>query len=672
MGRAGKVSFTLGDRGGVTDGLWRRTHGMVSRRARIRLGAAVGISGAIAVAAAFVPAAPAGATTSSPGTLRPAASQRSVGTDALHLRAMPVGTVTFGRRHGRLTARAVMYGLTAGSSHAVKLQIPGRAWGVRFSRLTANSVGQADVTLHSHFTGHLRGGSRLRIYMGTGKSRIAREPIAMTRRLSHPAEGPHRLHSVEVSRRGVSYGTPRGRAAISYNSKRKTLTVTVNASGVTPGRHAAHIHLGSCMSQGPVKYMLKDLVANHRGRIVHATRVFTKVTAPIPASGWYLNIHQGNSGNILKNGQPTIFFRPLLCSNIRTNASIVSILRTGDIVTGVRGAAHGNVVLTGSASASGSQTVPFLYRGTLSKAATGPAVSVLTPRFPHVTSATFYGPDTHAFNPASIPGGQVRAVGSYQSSSAPTGVLNQGMIYRGPVNGSGGSWTSIVVPADGAHTTGHARACPTPRTHCFVMDTIAHSTMGNLVVGNYDLNPSVPGGVASGNGFIYNLATHRWTLLSLRGSMSSLSTLYGIWQDGGAGSPRYTLAGGSSDRGNQRAFLMNYNARTGAFGKPRYYTYGNRPALATHFDGITTVRGGFNLVAISSAQSSSMAFVPVTHHGRRFGPAKWHPVNVAASPLCSAGCSSVTGNTVYTNHVMGICVQASSKAINSYLATLSR
>jgi hypothetical protein len=37
------------------------------------------------------------------------------------------------------------------------------------------------------------------------------------------------------------------------------------------------------------------------------------------------------------------------------------------------------------------------------------------------------------------------------------------------------------------------------RRRCFVMDTIAHSTMGNLVAGNYDLNPSVPGGVVSGN-----------------------------------------------------------------------------------------------------------------------------------------------------------------------------
>ena len=38
--------------------------------------------------------------------------------------------------------------------------------------------------------------------------------------------------------------------------------------------------------------------------------------APIPAHGWYLNIHQGSSATILSNGQPTIFFRPLLCADI--------------------------------------------------------------------------------------------------------------------------------------------------------------------------------------------------------------------------------------------------------------------------------------------------------------------------------------------------------------------
>jgi hypothetical protein len=665
------VSLAVSSNRATAGGSCRRSRGPKPRLAWIRPGAAIGASAVMMAAAALTLAGPAAASAGRTGTAGPAAAHRPLAASHLHLRAMPAGRVTLGRHHGRLTVHTVMFGLTPGSSHAVRLRVPGRARAVRFSRLRANGVGQAVSTLHSRFSGRLRRGSRLLVHLGVGGSRVAREPIAVTRRLRHRFHRAHRLIPVEVSRRGIGYGTPRGRATIAYNARRQRLTVSVTASGLTPGRHAAHIHVGSCRKQGAVRYMLRDLVASRRGRIRHAVRVFTHVTKPVPASGWYLNIHQGNSNNILSGGQPTIFFRPLLCADINGSPSITSILRSGDIVTGVRGAAAGNVVLTGSVSTgSGPQMAPFLYRGRLSGAA-GAAVSVLSPGFPGVTSATFYGPDTHSFNPAGIPAGQVRAVGSYQSSSAPAGVVNEGMIYRGPVSGSGGSWTSIDVPAHGAHTAGHARACPRRRPHCFVMDTIAHSTMGNLVVGNYDLNPTVPGGVASGNGFIYNMTKHQWTLLRLGGSMSSLTTLYGIWQDGGPGSSHYTLAGGSSDRGNQRAFLMSYSERTGTFGRPRYFTYGNAPALFTHFDGITAVRGGFDLVAVSSAQAASMAFVPVRSHGRKFGPARWYPIPVAHSPLCAGGCTHVTGNTVFRNHVMGIYVPASSP-VKSYLATISR
>ena len=584
---------------------------------------------------------------------------------------MPTGTVSFGRgNHGHLTVRAHLFGLTPGSAHQVALVIPGRSLTIRFSPLTASSAGQADRVLRSGFAGPVPRGSRLLVRMGAHGGRVGSEPIAETRRLNHPGHRPHRLIAVEVSPGSMSDGTPRGHATITYDARLQTLTVTVSASGVTPGPHAAHIHVGSCQSQGPVRYMLRDLVASRRGRIAHAVRVFRNVTSPIPARGWYLNIHQGNSGDILSNGQPTIFFRPLICANIGTGA-ISPILRPGDVVTGVRGATNGTVVLTGGkATGNGTQNDPFLFRGRLTSAAAGASVSILRPPFRGVTSATFYGPDTHSFNPNDIPNGKVRAVGSYISSSAPAGVVNQGMIYLGPVTGPPGSWRSIDVPADGARTVGHVRACPRTRGKCLVMDTIAHSTMGDLVVGDYDLNPAVHGGVISANAFIYHLSRHQWTLLRLGGSMSSQTTLYGIWQDGGDTSPNYTLAGGSRASGHKRAFLMNYNERTGRFGTPEYFSFGHGPALVTHFEGITAVPGGFNLVAGSSAQASSMAFIPFNARTGRFGTARWHPVSVTASPLCAAGCSLVTGNTVYKNLVMGLYLTAGSALPGSYLATV--
>ena len=360
---------------------------------------------------------------------------------------------------------------------------------------------------------------------------------------------------------------------------------------------------------------------------------------------------------------------PALASPARAahsrGGSITSILRAGNTVTGVRGSGGDGVVLTGLAATSGGSQAAFLFRGRLAAAA-GAAVSVLHPAFRQVTSSTFYGPNTHLFNPRAIPRGQVRAVGSYLSSAAPSGVRNQGMIYLGPVSGRGGSWTSIDVPSYGRHVTGHVRACPRSRRQCHVMDTIPHSTMGNLVVGNYDLNPTVRGGLVSGNAFIYNITTRQWTLLRMHGSLSTKSTFYGIWQDGGPGSPRYTLAGGSSARGGQRGFLINYNERTGAFGRPAFYVNNNRPTAFTHFDGITAVRGGFHLVAISNGHSPALVSVPV--RGRFFGRARWSPVNVGASGLCP--CTAVTGNTVWRNHIMGLYIRKNSSATHTYLATI--
>jgi hypothetical protein len=113
---------------------------------------------------------------------------------------------------------------------------------------------------------------------------------------------------------------------------------------------------------------------------------------------------------------------------------------------------------------------------------------------------------------------------------------------------------------------------------------------------------------------------------------------------------------------------MNYDKRTGHFGMPKYFSYGNFPSLATHFEGITAVPGGFHVVALSSAQPVSMAFIPASPRFGVFGTARWFPVNVAASSLCSGGCPITTGNTVYRNQVMGLYVPKSTGGVHTYLA----
>ncbi len=278
----------------------------VSWRLRVAAGA---VSAALAGAAVLPMAGTADASARSAGS----SSVTVTVTETLH--AMPHGTVSFHRGRLGLLATVVMYGLTPRSSHTVDLLAPGIGI-IPFSPFTANNGGDAHAHLASTYTGPWKPGSRLVIRMGAELNPVAHAPIAETALLQSSGATAHRLIAVEVSSAGVRYGTPKGRTTITYRPVEHTLTVAVTASGLTPGPHAAHIHLGSCEKQGQVLYMLTDLVANSRGRVVDAVRVFKNVTEPIPAKGWYLNIHQGNSENILSKGNPTIYFRPLLCANI--------------------------------------------------------------------------------------------------------------------------------------------------------------------------------------------------------------------------------------------------------------------------------------------------------------------------------------------------------------------
>jgi Cu/Zn superoxide dismutase len=214
------------------------------------------------------------------------------------LMPMPEGTVRLSHdSHGTVDATVSVTGLTPGSAHTVELVNTGGQVVAPLGTLTANGTGQATATVGSRHP-------------------VSAEPIAQTVRYDS-GQRTYRLIPVEASADGTRYGTPWGWARISYDPDAQTIAVTVNAGGLTPGAHAAHIHVGSCAAQGAVKYMLMDFTASTGGWIVNQTRTVTNVTTPLPASGWYLNVHQGNGSNILDaSGNPTINFRPLLCGDI--------------------------------------------------------------------------------------------------------------------------------------------------------------------------------------------------------------------------------------------------------------------------------------------------------------------------------------------------------------------
>jgi hypothetical protein len=261
-----------------------------------------------------------------------------------------------------------------------------------------------------------------------------------------------------------------------------------------------------------------------------------------------------------------------------------------------------------------------------------------------VTSALYYGPDTAEFNP-SLGAGNIRFVGSYQYEGSTQD--NNGVLYTGPLSGVGGTWTQINVPD-----------APTGGT---VANTIPHSVMGSIAVGNYNL--LVGGSAVLGNAFLYNVATQAWTIFDAPfGGTDKLTSAYGIWQNG-IGSTSYTIAGGSagSEGGAEKAFLIDYDSLSGAFTNLTYFADG-APAGLTHFEGITGTPTGYNVVGIAGA---GYAFGSIARlENGTFSPVDW------TGPLSYPGASTTTGNTVIGDQAIGIYQLPNDSTVYAYVATV--
>lgn len=334
---------------------------------------------------------------------------------------------------------------------------------------------------------------------------------------------------------------------------------------------------------------------------------------------------------------------------ISGSAQVTQIFPDGYSVTGVRASdASGNMIITG-----GTGTSPFFYSGPL-PSSTNPGNTYTSNLVPIINGSavtggsTFYGPNTPYYN-SWIGAGNVLAVGTYKETSSST--YQNGVMYLGLITGSTNSsnWTPIKVTESVA---GQA-----------VGDTIPHSTMGNLVVGNY--NTAVP---SSGQGFIYNISEQTYKKLSF----GDVTSAFGIWQNGGSNSSLYTIVGGYTLLGGdtqigskgQVGFIVNYDASTDMFSSFTELSFNNDRSLFTHIEGIDSYQDGFSLAAMSvqgGLLEAAYCFVPVTASG--FGTATWQAINTTNSPFA-------TGDTVIDSSVMGL-YQNSTGASASFLYTAS-
>ena len=131
---------------------------------------------------------------------------------------------------------------------------------------------------------------------------------------------------------------PNGTADLSWDASSHMLTVKIALLGLAPSStHPSHIHTGSCSNQGNVIYPLQNIVADAHGVATATTMV--SVPKGIPATGWYVNVHNGPG--LSPNDQ----FLPIVCGDVsNSNTSTTAAQSVHVALTSAPGASAGETV----------------------------------------------------------------------------------------------------------------------------------------------------------------------------------------------------------------------------------------------------------------------------------------------------------------------------------------
>jgi hypothetical protein len=273
------------------------------------------------VAAAVLVAAPVAGCNSHPPQSSSPTAPGGAALIKVNLSYRPSGTAAlkWDPQSKNITAALQMAGFTPGSTHTIDVRQGGCAAmgdvAVPFPDVTADGAGAINTSVTSEqlapegllpgtaLSMHLAAGAQL-----GGPGQLGYTPIACGDITA--AVATTTLTMAPVGQR------PQGSANLTYDPGNKTLTVATSASSLGPGSaHAQQIGLGTCEAQGPAKYPLNDLVALASGT-AYQTTVIQNVDQAPPPSGWYLNVQFGSSAQVLQDGQPTLYFQPILCGNI--------------------------------------------------------------------------------------------------------------------------------------------------------------------------------------------------------------------------------------------------------------------------------------------------------------------------------------------------------------------
>lgn len=258
----------------------------------------------------------------------------------------------------------------------------------------------------------------------------------------------------------------------------------------------------------------------------------------------------------------------------------------------------------------------FVYKGNLSGTSISDKSNWNTLKYPSSTgnkviNTNLYGPSLNSRNE------NIKVVGNYTTKEGDSKLY--GCLYQGSLNGKG-KWLTLTPPGS--------------------VETIVHSTMGDLAVGNYLVD-----GDKNSKAFIYNIKKDTYLEITKPGSKSITS--YGIWQNN---KNHYTIAGGYSERketGDHLAYICDYNSQSKEFSNWQSYNHNNQKGRITHFEGISAYEKGYSLPSdsvVNDKEVASIAYIRRKKDGTFSSKCKWEDVSVPNRNICSA--NSIAGSTL--------------------------
>lgn len=207
-----------------------------------------------------------------------------------------------------------------------------------------------------------------------------------------------------------------------------------------------------------------------------------------------------------------------------------------------------------------------------------------------------------------------------------------GCFYHGELDGKG-EWKTII---------------PSTLTSDTIINTICHSTMGNLIVGNFDTN------IKTGRAFLYSIKSQKYVEILNEDSISI--TAYGVWKNC---KNNYTICGGIATIDGEKGYTVNYIGSRLVNWK--YYSFNNNPEkyIVTHFDGISifnkckTLTGDY--IEFGSPPKAFFCKIDKAHKNK----AEWEQIEFDNS-------DNTSGNSVSKDIVIGVYLK--DNTVNGYVS----